>query len=98
MIFLHYFLLLCFRNLILCCMCSQLTSRLTGGGVALLYATKELDNISTSHEDEKIGVQIIKNALKVSSCADYDALLHFMHLVIPYPDVHELFRNFCRPL
>ncbi|CAM0954236.1 unnamed protein product [Alopecurus aequalis] len=35
-----------------------------GGGVALLYASKELDKISTSHEDEKIGVQIIKNALK----------------------------------
>uniref|UniRef100_A0ACD5T7Y8 Uncharacterized protein n=1 Tax=Avena sativa TaxID=4498 RepID=A0ACD5T7Y8_AVESA len=35
-----------------------------GGGVALLYATKELDKISTSHEDEKIGVQIIKKALK----------------------------------
>lgn len=35
-----------------------------GGGVALLYATKVLDKISTSHEDEKIGVQIIKNALK----------------------------------
>lgn len=37
----------------------------TGGGVALLYATKELDKISTTNEDEKIGVQIIKNALKV---------------------------------
>jgi chaperonin GroEL (HSP60 family) len=37
----------------------------TGGGVALLYATKELDKISTANEDEKIGVQIIKNALKV---------------------------------
>lgn len=35
-----------------------------GGGVALLYATNELDKISTSHEDEKIGVQIVKNALK----------------------------------
>ncbi|CAL4902031.1 unnamed protein product [Urochloa decumbens] len=35
-----------------------------GGGVALLYATKELDTISTANEDEKIGVQIIKNALK----------------------------------
>ncbi|KAI5019758.1 hypothetical protein ZWY2020_044646 [Hordeum vulgare] len=35
-----------------------------GGGVALLYAAKELDQISTSHEDERIGVQIIKNALK----------------------------------
>ena len=47
-------------------------SCLTGGGVALLYASKELDKISTSHEDEKIGVQIIKNALKVTSCTDYD--------------------------
>jgi chaperonin GroEL len=44
----------------------------TGGVVALLYATKELDKISTSHEDEKIGVQIIKNALKVTSCTGYD--------------------------
>ncbi|KAL5231384.1 hypothetical protein ABZP36_030160 [Zizania latifolia] len=35
-----------------------------GGGVALLYATKELDKIITVNEDEKIGVQIIKNALK----------------------------------
>jgi chaperonin GroEL len=35
-----------------------------GGGVALLYATKELDKIITANEDEKIGVQIIKNALK----------------------------------
>uniref|UniRef100_A0A0D9WJ76 Uncharacterized protein n=1 Tax=Leersia perrieri TaxID=77586 RepID=A0A0D9WJ76_9ORYZ len=35
-----------------------------GGGVALLYATKDLDNIITANEDEKIGVQIIKNALK----------------------------------
>ncbi|XP_062198804.1 chaperonin CPN60-like 2, mitochondrial [Phragmites australis] len=35
-----------------------------GGGVALLYATKELDQISTANEDEKTGVQIIKNALK----------------------------------
>ncbi|KAF8727407.1 hypothetical protein HU200_019012 [Digitaria exilis] len=35
-----------------------------GGGVALLYATKELDKISTTNEDEKIGVQIIKNALR----------------------------------
>ncbi|XP_020099233.1 chaperonin CPN60-like 2, mitochondrial [Ananas comosus] len=35
-----------------------------GGGVALLYATEELDKIGTSNNDEKIGVQIIKNALK----------------------------------
>ncbi|XP_072965462.1 chaperonin CPN60-like 2, mitochondrial [Typha angustifolia] len=37
---------------------------LPGGGVALLYATRELDRIQTSNNDEKIGVQIIKNALK----------------------------------
>ncbi|XP_042449259.1 chaperonin CPN60-like 2, mitochondrial [Zingiber officinale] len=37
---------------------------LPGGGVALLYAAKELDKIQTSNDDEKIGVQIIKNALK----------------------------------
>ncbi len=43
----------------------------TGGGVALLYATKELDKIITANEDEKIGVQIIKNALKVSSCIGF---------------------------
>ncbi|KAM0863471.1 hypothetical protein ACQ4PT_044569 [Festuca glaucescens] len=30
-----------------------------GGGVALLYATKELDKISTSHEDEKIGAPLM---------------------------------------
>lgn len=35
-----------------------------GGGVALLYATRELDRIQTSNTDEKMGVQIIKNALK----------------------------------
>lgn len=43
----------------------------TGGGVALLYATKELDQISTANEDEKIGVQIIKNALRVASSTIY---------------------------
>jgi len=36
-----------------------------GGGVALLYATKVLDNLQTQNEDEKRGVQIIQNALKV---------------------------------
>lgn len=35
-----------------------------GGGVALLYATKVLENIQTSNEDQKRGVQIIQNALK----------------------------------
>ncbi|XP_009758421.1 chaperonin CPN60-2, mitochondrial-like [Nicotiana tabacum] len=35
-----------------------------GGGVALLYASKELDNLPTANFDQKIGVQIIQNALK----------------------------------
>lgn len=37
---------------------------LPGGGVALLYAAKELDKIRTSNGDEKVGIQIIQNALK----------------------------------
>ena len=36
-----------------------------GGGVALLYASKELEKLSTANFDQKIGVQIIQNALKV---------------------------------
>ncbi|TXG63941.1 hypothetical protein EZV62_010935 [Acer yangbiense] len=36
-----------------------------GGGVALLYASKELDKLQTLNFDQKIGVQIIKNALKM---------------------------------
>lgn len=35
-----------------------------GGGVALLYASKDLDKLQTVNFDQKIGVQIIKNALK----------------------------------
>ncbi|XP_024982978.1 chaperonin CPN60-2, mitochondrial-like [Cynara cardunculus var. scolymus] len=35
-----------------------------GGGVALLYASKELDKLPTANFDQKIGVQIIRNALK----------------------------------
>ncbi|PKA57270.1 Chaperonin CPN60-like 2, mitochondrial [Apostasia shenzhenica] len=35
-----------------------------GGGVSLLYATRELDKIQTKKSDEKIGVQIIQNALR----------------------------------
>ncbi|KAH0460358.1 hypothetical protein IEQ34_011021 [Dendrobium chrysotoxum] len=35
-----------------------------GGGVSLLYATRELDRIPTKNSDEKIGVQIIQKALK----------------------------------
>jgi chaperonin GroEL (HSP60 family) len=36
-----------------------------GGGVALLYASKDLDKLPTANFDQKIGVQIIQNALKV---------------------------------
>jgi chaperonin GroEL len=35
-----------------------------GGGVALLYAARELDNLKTANFDQQIGVQIIQNALK----------------------------------
>lgn len=36
-----------------------------GGGVALLYASKALRSVQTSNEDQKRGVEIIQNALKV---------------------------------
>jgi chaperonin GroEL len=36
-----------------------------GGGVALLYASRELEKIQTANFDQKIGVQIIQNALKM---------------------------------
>ncbi|CAK9166985.1 unnamed protein product [Ilex paraguariensis] len=35
-----------------------------GGGVAILYASKELEKLPTANFDLKIGVQIIQNALK----------------------------------
>eukprot|EP00252_Welwitschia_mirabilis_P001251 TRINITY_DN11144_c0_g1_i1.p1 TRINITY_DN11144_c0_g1~~TRINITY_DN11144_c0_g1_i1.p1 ORF type:complete len:573 (+),score=149.56 TRINITY_DN11144_c0_g1_i1:227-1945(+) len=38
---------------------------LPGGGVALLYASKELEKLETANFDQKIGVQIIQNALKM---------------------------------
>ncbi|XP_068652074.1 chaperonin CPN60-like 2, mitochondrial [Aristolochia californica] len=37
---------------------------LPGGGVSLLYAARELDNLQTSNSDQKTGVQIVQNALK----------------------------------
>ncbi|XP_015892245.2 chaperonin CPN60-2, mitochondrial isoform X1 [Ziziphus jujuba] len=36
-----------------------------GGGVALLYASKELEKLQTANFDQKIGIQIIQNALKM---------------------------------
>ena len=38
---------------------------LLGGGVALLYAAKGLESLPTVNEDQKRGVKIIQNALKV---------------------------------
>ena len=40
----------------------------TGGGVALLYASKELESTkeTLTNFDQQIGVQIVQNALKVS--------------------------------
>ena len=35
-----------------------------GGGVALLYATKALNNINVANEDQKVGVQIVRRALQ----------------------------------
>lgn len=43
-----------------------------GGGVALLYASEALEELQTANFDQKIGVQIIQNALKVcTSVEDY---------------------------
>ncbi|KAG6396647.1 hypothetical protein SASPL_142802 [Salvia splendens] len=35
-----------------------------GGGVALLYAAKELEKLPSANFDQKIGIQILQNALK----------------------------------
>ena len=35
-----------------------------GGGVALLYATKALDDLATENQDQKVGVDIIRKALQ----------------------------------
>lgn len=40
-----------------------------GGGVALLYATRVLQNLHTANDDQKRGVQIIENALKAPTFA-----------------------------
>jgi len=36
-----------------------------GGGVALLYASRELEKLTADNFDQKVGIQIIQNALKV---------------------------------
>ncbi|KAJ4844998.1 hypothetical protein Tsubulata_038574 [Turnera subulata] len=49
-----------------------------GGGVALLYATKTLENLLAQNEDQRRGIEIIQNALKaptktIVSNAGYDS-------------------------
>lgn len=36
----------------------------TGGGTALLYATKSLDNVTPANDDQRVGVEIIRKALQ----------------------------------
>ncbi|QQP91984.1 chaperonin GroEL [Skermanella sp. TT6] len=36
----------------------------SGGGAALLYALKSLDSVQTSNDDQRVGVEIIRRALK----------------------------------
>lgn len=38
---------------------------LLGGGIAFLNASKELDKLQITNSGQKIGVQIIQDALKV---------------------------------
>ncbi|KAE9616198.1 hypothetical protein Lal_00017584 [Lupinus albus] len=64
-----------------------------GGGVALLYASKVLENLQTQNADEKRGVQIIQNALKaptftIASNAGFDGTL--VHSKLLEQDNHNL--------
>ncbi|PNX64755.1 chaperonin CPN60-2 mitochondrial-like, partial [Trifolium pratense] len=52
-----------------------------GGGVALLYASNELSKLPTANFDQKIGVQIIQNALKI--VLSLSLLFHFW----PHPAI-----------
>jgi chaperonin GroEL len=36
-----------------------------GGGVALLYARRALDNLEPENEDQKVGIEIVRRALRV---------------------------------
>ncbi|TXG48080.1 hypothetical protein EZV62_027374 [Acer yangbiense] len=51
-----------------------------GGGVALLYATKALENLQTQNNDQSRGIQVIQNAIKattltIASNAGFDGSL-----------------------
>ncbi|KAH9576563.1 hypothetical protein CY35_01G167900 [Sphagnum magellanicum] len=43
----------------------RVTPRQQCGGVALLYASRDLDKLPTANFDQKVGVQLIQNTLKV---------------------------------
>jgi chaperonin GroEL len=45
------------------------------GGVALLYASQDLDKLPTINFNKKVGVQIIQNALKVPLFFTYGTML-----------------------
>ncbi len=57
------------RTLICLCDC------VFNGGVALLYASKDLDKLPTTKINKKVGVQIIQNALKVPLFFTYGTML-----------------------
>jgi hypothetical protein len=63
-----------------------------GGSVALLYASKDLDTLETANFDQKIGVQIIQNALKVLK-----KLFMLSFEVFLSCSCHLMIRGFCRP-
>ena len=54
---------------------------MAGGGVALLYASKELEKLHTANFDQKIGVQIVQNALKVSKFL-IETTMHYGYVTI----------------
>ena len=53
-----------------------------GGGVALLYASKGLDKLKSDNFDQKIGIQVIQNALKVKRTASFCILFIFMFVYL----------------
>ncbi len=45
---------------------------LPGGGTALLYSLKALDNLSPANDDQRFGISIIKKALRMPACQIID--------------------------
>ncbi|ETO35394.1 chaperonin CPN60-2, mitochondrial precursor, partial [Reticulomyxa filosa] len=42
---------------------------IAGGGIALLYSTKILDDVEVDNEDQKVGVDIVRRAIQLPSVA-----------------------------